>query len=121
LSASSILTPPATVPSDVSIPTPIPVRMMVLKGHSGNVLSAMFSPDGERIVTASDDKTARVWKRRRPEYWWGVAWLPEFWVTLILGVALLWSLRRDMLNLKTAGEPNSAPPQSPASPDQPGG
>ena len=25
------------------------------------MLSAAFSPDGKRIVTASDDKTARVW------------------------------------------------------------
>ena len=24
-------------------------------------MSAAFSPDGKRIVTASDDKTARVW------------------------------------------------------------
>jgi len=26
------------------------------------VLSAVFSPDGGRIVTASDDNTARLWK-----------------------------------------------------------
>ena len=32
-----------------------------LKGHEGTVRSAAFSPDGKRIVTASDDKTARVW------------------------------------------------------------
>jgi WD40 repeat protein/Flp pilus assembly protein TadD len=29
--------------------------------HSSNVLSAHFSPDGKRIVTASSDHTARVW------------------------------------------------------------
>jgi hypothetical protein len=29
--------------------------------HEGKVLAASFSPDGRRIVTASDDKTARVW------------------------------------------------------------
>jgi WD40 repeat protein len=33
----------------------------VLNGHRNNVLSAVFSPDGERIVTASLDNTARVW------------------------------------------------------------
>ncbi len=32
---------------------------------------------------------------RRPEWWWGVAWLPEFWLTVVLGTGLLWSLWRD--------------------------
>jgi serine/threonine protein kinase len=32
-----------------------------LRGHGGDVTSAAFSPDGTRIVTASDDTTARVW------------------------------------------------------------
>ena len=30
--------------------------------HGGYVSSAQFSPDGQRIVTASDDGTARVWE-----------------------------------------------------------
>ena len=33
----------------------------VLRGHKVPVLSAAFSPDGRRIVTASGDATARVW------------------------------------------------------------
>ncbi|SDR64179.1 WD40 repeat [Rhizobiales bacterium GAS113] len=33
----------------------------ILRGHNGPVLSATFSLDGTRIVTASWDKTARVW------------------------------------------------------------
>jgi WD40 repeat protein len=33
----------------------------VLSGHGDYVLSAAYSPDGKRIVTASEDKTARVW------------------------------------------------------------
>jgi WD40 repeat protein len=35
-----------------------------LAGHTGAVSSAAFSPDGSRIVTASDDNTARVWSAR---------------------------------------------------------
>src|SRR5262249_18433267 len=30
--------------------------------HEGYVTSAAFSPDGKRIVTASVDKTARLWE-----------------------------------------------------------
>jgi DNA-binding beta-propeller fold protein YncE len=33
-----------------------------LHGHTGPVNGAMFSPDGEWVVTASDDQTARVWE-----------------------------------------------------------
>ncbi|MDM9580082.1 ribosome assembly protein 4 [Nostoc sp. GT001] len=32
-----------------------------LKGHTNRVNNATFSPDGRRIVTASDDNTTRVW------------------------------------------------------------
>ena len=32
-----------------------------LVGHAGSVWSVAFSPDGKRIVTGSDDATAKVW------------------------------------------------------------
>jgi WD40 repeat protein len=34
---------------------------MVLRGHKYFVMSAAFSPDGSRILTASEDNTARIW------------------------------------------------------------
>jgi WD40 repeat protein len=33
----------------------------VLNGHEDWVNSASFSPDGTRVVTASEDNTARLW------------------------------------------------------------
>jgi WD40 repeat protein len=35
-------------------------EIAILRGHDDAVYSAAFSPDGSRIVTASDDKTARI-------------------------------------------------------------
>jgi len=33
----------------------------VLEGHEAPVVSASFSPDGTRILTGSEDRTARIW------------------------------------------------------------
>jgi WD40 repeat protein len=35
--------------------------LLVIRGHSAKVHSAVFSPEGGRVLTASDDRTARVW------------------------------------------------------------
>ena len=43
-----------------------------LTGHEGAVLSADFSPDGTRLVTASEDGTARVWSWREDGAWHSV-------------------------------------------------
>jgi WD40 repeat protein len=37
------------------------VLVAVLRGHEGSIHSAEFSPDGTRLATLSDDKTARIW------------------------------------------------------------
>lgn len=42
-------------------PEPSVKDLVILQGHTGWVVSAAFSPDGKRIVTASEDQTARVW------------------------------------------------------------
>jgi len=55
----------------------------------------LVSPDGKTLVAEYDDSTAAVWQYCRPEPWWGVAWLPEFWITLICAVAFVWSVRRE--------------------------
>jgi WD40 repeat protein len=45
----------------------------ILTGHKGAVMSASFSPDGERIVSASKDGTARVWSQGREGAWHSVS------------------------------------------------
>ncbi len=44
-----------------------------LTGHNGELVFASFSPDGARIVTASLDKTARVWSQGEDGAWRSVA------------------------------------------------
>ena len=59
------------------------------------VLAAKFSPDGYHLLTFDYKGTIRVWRRRRPEWWWGHFYRAEVWATLLLSIALAWSLKRD--------------------------
>jgi len=47
--------------SDVLDTLQRPIAQALLIGHAGMVVFAGFSPDGTRVVTASQDQTARVW------------------------------------------------------------
>jgi hypothetical protein len=57
-----------------------------------------IASDGTCILV----KAAPIMKilcRRRPEYWWGLAWLPEFWLSLVFSGAFIWSVWRDRREL----------------------
>ena len=62
-------------------------RLAVLSGHGAAVLGTAFSPDGRRIVTASGDRTARIWDVATAKQLavlsghgddvWSAAWSPD--------------------------------------------
>jgi hypothetical protein len=80
-------------------------RLESILEHAGMVNSAAFSRDGARVVTASGDKTARVW---RFEALPGVASSLPLWVEVLTGTEMIgsvvqplpridWEKRKDQL------------------------
>jgi len=68
----AISLPAAQAAKHASIPDPLDqgtVELLVREtlGREGEVLTAAFDPKGERVVTASGDKTARIWDARTGE------------------------------------------------------
>ena len=47
--------------ADVLLYCGSPCLRRTLRGHYGRVWSVAWSPDGTRLASASDDRTARVW------------------------------------------------------------
>ncbi len=65
-------------------------------------LAAKFSGDGALVaieVRKSDFSVVRIYRRRRPEWWWGVFWLWEFWLTAAFAGLFVWSVVRDRKSL----------------------
>ena len=56
--------------------------------HAGNFLTL-------HDMTEDEKNEVVLWKRTRPAGRLGVAWLPEFWLTVVLFVGLVWSIIRD--------------------------
>ena len=47
-------------------------------------------------------KDIQIWKRFRPEAWWGVIALPEFCLAVLATIATAWSFRRDRISPRPA-------------------
>ncbi len=66
-----------------------------------DVLRSCFSPSGQSFVTSGlrlDDTThsaTGIYRRRRPEWRWGVFWMWEFWLTTAFAGLFVWSVVRD--------------------------
>ena len=64
--------------------------------------TARWHPDGRHVLTTpllGSERCVRLWALRRPEQWWGVLVLPEFWMTVLFAGALAWSVWRDRRTL----------------------
>jgi len=65
-----------------------------------------ISPSGSMILVANDPlatwPSTTLCRRTRPEPWWGVFWLWEFWLTVALAGVFVWSVWRDRGALQRA-------------------
>lgn len=57
-----------------------------------------FSPDGKRMLYVSGNGIV-ILAKHRPEEWWGMAWLPEFWGATILFILTVLSVRKDQIKV----------------------
>ena len=55
-----------------------------------------------------------IFKRRRPEQWYGIFWLWETWACLIFGLGLLWSIWQDHRSLHPKAKAQPVPKESAA-------
>jgi len=72
----------------------------------------IIDPGRSGIVQPEPPERVEEWRRRRPEWWWGVAWLPEFWLTLVFGAGLAWSLVGDRRRFREGQEKTPAEDRS---------
>ncbi len=72
----------------------------LLYAPEGVNFGPVFFSASDRFLTGGSGGTARIWRRRRPEWWWGVFWLPELYATAFFSLLLLWSIVRDRKALR---------------------
>src|SRR5262249_498945 len=53
--------PAAPASPEKAAPAQLPLPLLTLRGHTGAVWCVQYSPDGTRLATASNDRTAAIW------------------------------------------------------------
>ena len=74
----------------------------IVREMKGGTRTGCWHPDGRHVLTApvlGSEPYVRLWGLRRPEHWWGIAWLPQFWLTILFACLLAWSVWRDRKTL----------------------
>jgi WD40 repeat protein len=74
--------------------------------------TVFFSEDGDRLFVGDEDGLS-TYERRRPEWWWGVFWLPEFWVAALAAVGLAVLPTRTGLCLTSLASGGDSPVKAP--------
>jgi len=66
---------------------------------AANIRVVFANTRQELLFYSNESREIRHWIRRRPERWWGFAWLWEFWLVVTLSAATLWSFAKDRQKL----------------------
>jgi WD40 repeat protein len=83
-------------------------------GANGDFVTLDYSTSLEQMLVDRDASRTELWRRRRPEYWWGLAWLPESWIALLSGGALVVIAVRNQRH--RIARPKTAEPAQPEAP-----
>ncbi len=68
-------------------------------GRPITVGAPSFSADGRMLAVGANGSVC-VFRRRRPEWWWGVFYLWELWLTAAFAGLFVWSVARDRRALR---------------------
>ncbi len=77
------------------------------RGHVNGlgIVDCCVAPNGKDLLAATVYGQVLRIVRHHPEWWWGVFWLPEFWLTVAFAGLFVRSVWRDKRSLRVKGEP----------------